>query len=84
MSLLKISGIEQELKSVYDEVKDIETQTLSNGKRLVNVGVTLFPKTTISLGDEVLTVEKETDGPVKAEIVEGEIQLSPGERAPDV
>ena len=48
------------------------------------MGVTLFPKTTISLGDEVLTVEKETDGPVKAEIVEGEIQLSPGERAPDV
>ncbi len=65
-------------------MKDIETQTLSNGKRLVNVGVTLFPKTTISLGDEVLTVEKETDGPVKAEIVEGEIQLSQGEKSPDV
>jgi uncharacterized protein (UPF0335 family) len=83
-TLLKISGLEQELKSVHEEVKEIEAQTLSNGKRLVNVGVTLFPKTTISLGDEVLTVEKETGGPVKAEVAEGEIQLSPGERSPDI
>jgi hypothetical protein len=83
-TLLKISGLEQELQSVNEEVKEIEAQTLSNGKRLVNVGVTLFPKTTISLGDEVLTVEKETGGPVKAEIVEGEIQLSQGEKSPDV
>ncbi len=37
-----------------------------------------------ALGDEVLTVEKETNGPVKAEIVEGEIQLSQGEKSPDV
>ena len=84
MSLLKISGMEQELKSVIDDVIDIEAQTLSNGKRVVNVGVTLFPKTTISLGDEILTVEKETDGPVKAEIVEGEIKFNKGERSPDV
>jgi uncharacterized protein (DUF342 family) len=83
-TLLKISGLEQELKDVNDEVKDIEAQTLSNGKRLVNVGVTLFPKTVICLGDEELTVEKETDGPVKAEIVEGEIQLNKGERSPDI
>jgi hypothetical protein len=83
-TILKISGLEQELKSVIEEVKGIEAQTLSNGKRLVNVGVTLFPKTAISLGDEILTVEKETGGPVKAEIVEGEIQLSKGEKSPDV
>ncbi|MGR3175039.1 MAG: DUF342 domain-containing protein [Candidatus Scalindua sp.] len=83
-TLLKISGIEQELQIVVDEVKDIKAQTLSNGKRLVNVGVTIFPKTTISLGDEILTVEEETAGPVKAEIVEGEIQLSQGERSPDI
>ncbi|MFQ5685789.1 MAG: DUF342 domain-containing protein [Candidatus Scalindua sp.] len=83
-TLLKISELEKELKSVIEEVKNIEAQTLSNGKRLVNVGVKLFPKTTISLGDEILTVEKETDGPVKAEIVEGEIQLSQGERSPDI
>ncbi len=82
--LLKISGLERELKSVIDEVKEIEAQTLSNGKRLVNVGVTLFPKTVICLGDEMLTVEKETDGPIKAEIVEGEIQLNKGERSPDI
>jgi hypothetical protein len=76
--------LEQELQSVIDEVKDIEAQTLSNGRRLVNVGVTLFPKTVISLGDEMLTVEKETTGPIKAEIVEGEIQLNKGERSPDI
>ena len=83
-TLVKISGLEQELKAANDEVKDIKAQILSNGKRLVNVGVSLFPKTTISLGDEVFMVEKETDGPVKAEIVEGEIQLSQGEKSPDV
>ena len=83
-TLLKISGLEQELQDLNEEVRDIEAQTLSNGKRLVNVGVAIFPKTTISLGDEILTVEKETAGPVKAEIVEGEIELSQGEKSPDV
>ncbi len=83
-SLLNISGLEQELKSVIDEVKDIEAQTLSSGKRLVNVGVTLFPKTVICLGDEMLTAEEETAGPIKAEIVDGEIQLNKGERSPDI
>ncbi|MGR3301373.1 MAG: FapA family protein [Candidatus Scalindua sp.] len=83
-TLLRISELEQERKILIDEVKDIKAQTLSNGKRLVNVGVTIFPKTVISLGDEILTVEEETDGPVKAEIIEGEIKLSEGERSPDV
>jgi hypothetical protein len=83
-SLLKISGLEQELQSVIDEVKDIEAQTLSSGRRLVNVGVTLFPKTVICLGDEELTVEEEYVGPIKAEIVEGEIQLNKGETSPDI
>lgn len=83
-TLLKISGLEQELQRVNEEVKEIEAQTLSNGKRLVNVGVTIYPKTTISLGDEILTVEQETGGPVKAEIVEGEIELNQGEKSPDV
>ena len=81
---LKISDMEQELQIVIDEVKDIEAQTLSNGKRLVNVGVTLFPKTVISLGDEKLTVEEELAGPIRAELVEGEIQLNKGERSPDI
>jgi hypothetical protein len=76
--------MEQELKSVIDEVKDIEAQTLSNGKRLVNVGVTLFPKTVITLGEEKLSVEEELAGPIKAELVEGEIQLSQGEKSPDI
>jgi len=83
-TLLKISELEQELKSVIDEVKDIEAQTLSNGKRLVNVGVVLFPKTVISLGEEKLSVEEDLAGPIKAEIVDGEIQLSQGEKSPDI
>jgi hypothetical protein len=83
-SQLKISGLEQELQSVIDEVKDIEAQILSSGKRLVSVGITLFPKTVFSLGEEVLTVTKETAGPIKAEIVAGEIQLNKGERSSDI
>ena len=83
-TLLNISEMEQELKIVIDEVKDIEAQTLSNGKRLVNVGVTLFTKTVICLGEEKLSVEEDLAGPVKAEIVDGEIKLSKGERSPDI
>jgi hypothetical protein len=48
----------------------------------VKVKVTLFPKTVICLGDEELTVEDEYVGPIQAEIVEGENQLSPGEKSP--
>lgn len=83
-TLLKISELEQELHKVVDEVKDIETQTLSNGKRLVNVGISLFPKTAISLGDEVLTVEDEYVGPIQAEIVDGEIQINKVKTSPDI
>ncbi len=83
-SLLMISGLEQELKSVIDEVKAIEAQTLSSGKRLVNVGISLFPKTVICLDDEMLTAEEEHTGPIRAEIVEGKIQLNKGERSPDI
>ena len=83
-TLLKISELEKELQKVVDEVKDIEKQTLSSAKKLVNVEVTLFPKTVICLGDEELTVEDEYVGPIQAEIVEGEIQLSPREKSQDV
>ncbi len=37
-----------------------------------------------ALGDEVLTVEEEYAGPIQAEIIDGEIQLSQGEKSPDV
>jgi uncharacterized protein (DUF342 family) len=82
-TLLRISELEKELQKVVGEVKDIETQTQGSSKRLVNVGVTLFPKTVICLGNEELTVKEECAGPVKAEIVEGEIQLNKGETSPD-
>ena len=83
-TLLKISELEKELQKVVGEVKDIEKQTLSSAKKLVNVEVTLFPKTVICLGDEELTVEDKYIGPIQAEIVEGEIQLSPREKFQDV
>ena len=83
-TLLKISELEKELKKVIDEVKDIEKQILSSAKKLVNVEVTLFPKTVICLGDEELTVEDKYVWPIQAEIVEGEIQLSPSEKSQDV
>ncbi len=37
-----------------------------------------------ALDDEVLTVEEEYAGPIQAEIIDGEIQLSQGEKSPDV
>ena len=37
-----------------------------------------------ALGDEELTVEEETGGPIQAEIIDGEIQLNNGEKSPDV
>ena len=36
------------------------------------------------IGDEVLTVGEEYAGPIQAEIIDGEIQLSQGEKSPDV
>jgi|GEM_PF-7033573 len=37
-----------------------------------------------ALDDEALTVEEEYAGPIQAEIIDGEIQLSQGEKSPDV
>ena len=83
-TLLKISELEKELQKVVDEVRDIDTQTLSSAKKLVKVEVALFPKTVICLGDEMLTVEEEYAGPIQAEIVDGEIQLNKGETTSDI
>ncbi len=83
-TLLKISKLEKELHDVVDEVKNIEAQTQGSARKLVNVGVALFPKTVICLGNEELTLEEEYAGPIQAEIIDGEIQLNKGERSPDV
>jgi len=75
-TLLKISELERELQNLVDELKEIETKTLSRSKKSIMVEYTLFPQTVICLGDYRLSVEQEYSGPIKIEIIDGEIKLN--------
>ncbi len=70
-----VSEAEQELQSLIEEVENIKTKALSAAKNLIVVEKKLYPKTTLCLGDEKLIVDEEYSGPIRAEIVKGEIKL---------
>ncbi len=72
---VKISESEQELQSLIEEVEDIKAKALRGAKKHIVVEKTLYPKTTLCLGDEKLIVDEEYSGPIRAEIVKGEIKL---------
>ena len=72
----KISESEQELQSLIEEVEAIKAKALSAAKNLIVVEKALYPKTTLCLGDKRLIVDEEYSGPIRAEIVKGEIKLN--------
>jgi hypothetical protein len=72
----KISESEQELQSLIEEVEAIKAKALSAAKNLIVVEKTLYPKTTLCLGDKRLIVDEEYSGPIRAEIIKGEIKLN--------
>lgn len=80
--LLNISEQKKKLQDLIEEVEDIKTQALSRAKRLVVVEETLYPKTTICIDDERLTVDEEFSGPIEAKIVDGKITLNKGGTSP--
>jgi hypothetical protein len=72
----RISEAEQELQSLIEEVEDIKAKALGSAKNLIVVEKKLYPKTTLCLGDNKLIVDEEYSGPIRAEIVKGEIKLN--------
>ena len=71
----KIPGLEQELRTLIAEANDISLEAVDRAGKVVVVEETLYPKTTICLGEEKLTVAEECVGRVEAKIVKGEIKL---------
>ncbi len=71
----KISELEQDLQNLIEEVEDIKAKALGGAKKFIVVEKKLYPKTTLCLGDEKLIVDEEYSGPIRAEIVKGEIKL---------
>ncbi len=71
----KIPELEQELQTLIKEAKDISSEAADRAGKVVVVEDTLYPKTTICLGEEKLTVAEECVGKVEAKIVGGEIKL---------
>ncbi len=71
----KITELEQELRNVTKEAKDMSSETLDRARQVVVVEDTLYPKTTICIGDEMLTVAEECAGKIEAKIVDGKIKL---------
>ncbi len=72
----KISELEQDLQNLIEEMEDIKAKALSRAKNLIVVEKKLYPKTTLCLGDNRLIVDEEYSGPIRAEIVNGEIKLN--------
>ncbi len=72
----RISEAEQELQSLIGEVEDVKAKALSAAKNLIVVEKKLYPKTTLCLGDNKLIIDEEYSGPIRAEIVKGEIKLN--------
>ena len=71
----RVPELEQELGALIKESKDISSEAAERAGKVVVVENTLYPKTTICLGDEKLTVAEECVGKVEAKIVKGKIEL---------
>ena len=71
----KIPELEHELQNLTNEVKEMSSEVLDRARKVVVVEDILYPKTTICLEDEVLTLEDECAGKIVAKIVDGEIKL---------
>lgn len=71
----KIPELEQELQLLITEAKDISSEAVDRAGKVVVVEDILYPKTTICLGEEKLTITEECVGKVEAKIVDGEIKL---------
>ncbi len=71
----KVHELEQELQTIIKESKDISSETADRAGKVVVVENTLYPKTTICLGEEKLIVAEECVGKVEAKIVKGKIKL---------
>ncbi len=71
-----VSEAEQELQGLIEEMEAIRAEALSDAKNLIVVEKALYPKTTLCLGDYRLIVDEEYSGPIRAEIVKGEIKLN--------
>ncbi len=71
----KVYELEQELQALIKESKDISSRVAERAGKVVVVENTLYPKTTICLGEEKLTVTEEYVGKVEAKIVKGRIKL---------
>jgi DNA-binding transcriptional MerR regulator len=71
----KIHELEQELRTLITEAKDISSEAVDRAGKVVVVEDILYPKTTICLGEEKLTVTEECAGKIEAKIVDGNIKL---------
>lgn len=71
----KIPELEQELRTLITEAKDISSEAVDRAGKVVVVEDILYPKTTICLGEEKLTVTEECAGKIEAKIVDGNIKL---------
>ena len=71
----KVQELEQELQILIKEAKDISSESAERAGKVVVVEDTLYPKTTICLGEEKLTVAEECVGKFEAKIVDGKIKL---------
>lgn len=70
----KVLELERELQTLIKEAKDISSEAADRVGKVV-VEDALYPKTTICLGGEKLTVAEECVGKVEAKIIDGNIKL---------
>ncbi len=73
-----IAETEQDLQNTIEEMEDIKAKALRGARKQIVVEKKLYPKTTLCLGDEKLVVKEEHSGPIRAEIIKGEINLIKG------
>ncbi|MCR4290772.1 MAG: FapA family protein [Candidatus Scalindua sp.] len=71
----KVQELEQELQRLIKEAKDISSEAAERAGKVVVVEETIYPKTTICIGEEKLTVAEEVVGKIEAKIVDGKIKL---------
>lgn len=71
----KIPELEHELQNLIKEAKKISSEVLDRARKVIVVEDTLYPKATICLDDEKLTLEEECAGKIEAKIVDGKIKL---------
>ncbi len=71
----KIPELEQELRDLIKEAKDISSEAVERAGKVVVIEDILYPKTTICLGEEKVTIKEECAGKVEAKLVDGKIKL---------